>query len=246
MSYSDPYTTSPFDQVLAATCGLTWVPWVGENYAEHPPGRRILIVGESHYAGGDDAEKAMESVAAIEEDKEFTRFVVHDSLILSNWSTRTLSAMHELFHAPENRHALWSNVCFYNFIQKSMNYTGNSRERPHWRSFYDAWGVFLKVIDILHPDHVLFVGVEASNHFGNYMAGHTITHSPVSKIEKVGSTYARTAEVSLNNRSYPIHFIKHCGKCFPTHAWSDYLHRNAGGLMASIAAFSGAVLPTEH
>ncbi|MCB1133341.1 MAG: hypothetical protein KDN05_19625, partial [Verrucomicrobiae bacterium] len=54
--------------------------------------------------------------------------------------------------------------------------------------------------------------------------------------EKVSTAYARTASLSLEGSEFSLHFIKHCGSYFSTDLWSDYLHRNAPDMMASLAA----------
>jgi hypothetical protein len=243
MTNESHFCSAEFDAEFNRIVGLTWLPWVGEAYAKLPAGRRVLIVGESHYAGWDNPADAENSIKDLESYREFTREVVHESLMLAKWTTRTLSTMHQLFYAPEDRNALWSDLCFYNFVQKAMNYTGDNRQRPAWKDFWDGWGVFLGVVEVLKPDYVLFIGVEAANHFNGFMTECKREHGSVELPEKVGSAYARTARLTVGGTQVPLHFIKHCGSYFSTSHWSDYLHRNARELMASIADSARTCLP---
>lgn len=243
MNYADSYTSSPFDQNLAEIDQLTWVPWVGKNYANLPQGRKVLIVAESHYTNEQDPDKAPLSIAESVGDKSYTRAVVSESLVGAEWSTRTLSTMHQLFYSPTDREVFWGDVAFFNLIQRPMWYRDGNPERPTWEDFWAGWKAFLKVIEILKPDHVLFIGVEAANHFNGFMSHHGHDHVAVDWPEKVGSAYARTASLLVGGTQIPLHFIKHCGSYFSTDRWSDYLHRNARDLMASLAASAGAELP---
>jgi hypothetical protein len=245
MSYSDQYTSSPFDQDLAESLGLTWVPWVGKNYANLPESRKVLIVAESHYTNEQDAEKMTLTVEQIMGDKSYTRAVVSESLINAEWTTRTLSTMHQLFYSPNDRDAFWNDVAYFNLIQRPMWYRDGNPERPAWQDFWAGWEAFLKVVEILKPDHILFIGVEAANHFNGFMAHHGRDHLSIQWAEKVGSAYARTASLSVDEKQIPLHFIKHCGSYFSTDRWSDYLHRNARDLMASLAFSAGVEISSS-
>lgn len=235
MTYHDPYTSSPYDQELANSPALTWVPWVGKNFSSLPSGRKVLIVAESHYSNEQSPEKAPLSLQATVADKTYTRAVVFESLVNEDWTTRTLSTMHQLFYSPQNREAFWNDVAFFNIVQRPMWYREGNPERPTWEDFWKGWEAFLKVVEILKPDHVLFIGVEAANHFNGFMSHHGREHIGVEWVEKVGSAYARTAKLVTDGAQTPLHFIKHCGSYFSTGRWADYLHRNARDLMASIA-----------
>lgn len=234
---------SSYDEALAKIPGLTWLPWVGKNYANLPQGRRVLIVAESHYTNEQDPAKAPLSITDTEQNPAYTRAAVLESLVLEEWSARTLSTMHQLFYSPNDRPGFWGDLCFCNIVQRLMWYREGNPERPSWEDFWKGWEVFLEVVEVLQPDHVLFIGVEAANHFNNVMVHLKKDHTPVEFPEKIGSAYARTASVALGDRRLPIHFIKHCGSYFSTDLWSDYLHREARDLMVSIAASAGAPLP---
>lgn len=243
MSYSDPYTSSCFDDDLAANAALTWVPWVGSAYSKLPAGRKVLIVAESHYSNEQKADEVPRKIEELMQDKSYTRAVVSESLVHNEWSTRTLSTMHQLLFSPKDREAFWSHVAFFNIVQRPMWFRDGAPERPTWEDYWKGWRAFLAVVQVLKPDHVLFIGVEAANHFNGVMAAEQHEHVAVEWIEKVGSAYARTASLVMEGTRIPIHFIKHCGKYFSTDRWSDYLHRNATEMMRSLALSAGASLP---
>lgn len=241
----DSYFVPPslFDEALGKVPGLTWLPWVGANYASLPAGRKILVVAESHYTNEQDPAKAPLSIRETEQDPTYTRAVVQESLVLQDWTTRTLSTMHQLFYSPGDRPGFWGDLCFYNVVQRPMWYREGSPERPSWEDFWRGWEVFVQVVEVLQPDHVLFIGVEAANHFNNVMTHLKREYNPVEFPAKVGSAYARFASVKVGDRQLPLHFIKHCGSYFSTDLWLDYLQREARDLMASIATSANAIPP---
>jgi len=230
---------SPFDEALVKVPGLTWLPWVGANYPNLPAGRKVLIVGESHYTSDQNLDLAKALIHQRTQDRGYTRAVVLQSLVLGEWSTRTLSTLHKLLFSPQDRAAFWGDLCYYNLVQRMMASEDGRLGRPAWEDFWKGWEVFLSVVDVLQPDHVLFIGVESANLFRNAMSHFQRDYSDAQRSELVGSAYAREGSISLGDRIVPLHFIKHCGKHFPMEKWSDYLQRTAGGLMPSIAASAG-------
>ena len=204
-----------------------------------PKDRKVLIVAESHYTNEQDPAKVPMWVEGALGDQTYTREVVSTCLINRAWPNRTLGTMHQLFYSPDNRANFWGDVAFFNIVQRPMWYRDGNPERPTWEDFLAGWKAFLAVVEILKPDHVLFIGVEAANHFNGFMFHHGQDHVAVEWAEKVGSAYARKASLSVDGTQIPLHFIKHCGSYFSTDRWSDYLHRNAPDLMASLAASAG-------
>lgn len=230
---------SPFDEALGKVPGLTWLPWVGANYANLPAGRKVLVVGESHYTNERDSSKTSLSIKETEADRHWTRTFAKESLVLDEWRPRTVGNLHRLFSEPDDRATFWGDLSYYNHVQRCMRYVEGELDRPIWTDFRHGWRVFLDVVDVLQPDHVLCIGVESHWQFDSMMTELQRPFSPVQKVEKVGNTWARFASVSVSDCELPIYFIKHCGKHFPTERWSEYLRRTAGGLMPSIAASAG-------
>lgn len=188
---------SPYDEALAKIPGLTWLPWVGGNYTNLPAGRKVLVVAESHYTNEQDPAKAPLSMDKTLQDRTYTRAVIQESMILQDWANRTFSAMHQLFFSPEDRAGFWGDLCFYNVVQRLMWYREGSPERPSWEDFWKGWEVFVQVVEVLQPDHVLFIGVEAANHFNNAMGHLKRDHTPVEFPEKIGSAYLMVLDASV-------------------------------------------------
>jgi hypothetical protein len=42
-------STDEYDAAFKNVPGLTWLPWVGQQFSKRPKTQRLLVVGESHY-----------------------------------------------------------------------------------------------------------------------------------------------------------------------------------------------------
>jgi hypothetical protein len=213
---------------------LTWRPWVGVNYSKQSPDNRLLIVGESHYIGEKDPAKISDSIQKHHGDWSVTREAVSNGFLKKAWANPTYSGVDQLLLPGEtrDRHAFWGDVCFYNFIQRIMSSPG---ERPTKDDNSKGWKAFLKVVEILHPSHCLFIGVEASNHFNCVMRQESATFTNVTKPDKVGRTWGRHATLKVSGKDLPIHFIKHSGMCFSPDKWRAYLQHQAPELMQLVS-----------
>ncbi len=91
-----------FDQVE----GLTWYPWVGSNYDEH----KLLLVGESHYAQGENREEDLDCYNSFLADKNATISIVEDVFNGSDWNF--FKNTHYALTGSDNvdREAFWRNV----------------------------------------------------------------------------------------------------------------------------------------
>lgn len=127
--------TKELDKKLLAS-GTRFLPWLGANYeyglsydadgklllgTREAPGRRILVLGESHYVGEDEVE---DFKAHPEPYRDFTRTVVNDYLnVESAWDVwkNTFLKFERSFvnHAttPDESVAIWNQLAFYNYLQ---------------------------------------------------------------------------------------------------------------------------------
>ncbi|MCA9449711.1 MAG: hypothetical protein KC931_21500, partial [Candidatus Omnitrophica bacterium] len=133
MNPSEIQAITPYDLDLAAIPDLTWLPWVGQNYADLAPGRKVLIVGESHYSSKEDPVDSAEEIASYLNDPNSTREMVEGALINWTWPhISTLANLHQLLFSPGNPEEFWGELCYYNFIQRPMRYRTTPPERPTW------------------------------------------------------------------------------------------------------------------
>jgi hypothetical protein len=117
----------------------------------------------------------------------------------------------------------WSEISFYNFIQQSMNYIGKRREQPTATDFVESWQIFYRLIDILRPNTIIFLGLSSVI---NYQTDNLNKWQKVSfnKLNKVGSNYPRI--IKLNNKEnheVKIIFIRHPSQYFSHIKWHTFL-----------------------
>ena len=155
---------------------LTWRPWIGADWFK--AGKRVLIVGESHYAAGNGAENAEEKIREWQADADGTREVVLEVGIGDWYASRFFGNLHRAFFGKdihgEKRTALWRNLAFCNFIQRPMRDPG---ERPRPDEFFGGWRYFMELLKKLRPEFVVFVGVTAAKHFSGAMSALGIEHA---------------------------------------------------------------------
>ncbi len=133
----------------------TFDPWVGSRYtSEGIGGRRLLILGESHY-GGSDCEYAA-----------FTSEVIRDMALQKNrlaFFSRVLRLVTggrgPLSDAE--RSDFWERVAFYNYVQSSPG--DGPRCRPSAEMWIAAAEPLLSTLLELSPDVMLVLGLELAN-----------------------------------------------------------------------------------
>lgn len=232
-----------YDAAFKNVKGLVWLPWVGDNYPNRPPTKRLLIVPESHYVkagGGEDDHVRRKQLEKLRKqhttDKRYTRAVVSGYCVNDSWGcyNRTLDGIPKtLFGTIEiDRERFWSDAAFYNFVQRPMDYQRQGGpEQATLEDFSSAWLVFSEVIKILEPSHCLFFGVRASNTFNAIVIDSGIAGQVVTRREQINNVWPREAAIEVDNRMVPLTFLKHPAKFFSPGEWNRYLTAHHSALM---------------
>lgn len=135
-------------------------PWVGKNYDSGGIfGKKILVVGESHYCGGC---KRCGDIENAEECAEFTTKRCIEPL-LEGYKARWTGTFHKFERSlvghetdlQESR-KIWDSIAFYNYIQKAVE---GPRKSPDWEDYRAAKEAFFETLDVLNPDVVIVWGV---------------------------------------------------------------------------------------
>ena len=127
------------------------LPWRGSGFGEpndHGLPPRLLLVGESHYGGGDPHDC-------------FTTEVVKDYYI-DRGNLPFFSKLAKVILGPdwsqytrENRASFYNSVAFYNFIQHVL---GEIQDRPTSEMWEFGRKAFLQCLDFLQPSHIVVFG----------------------------------------------------------------------------------------
>lgn len=186
--------------------GVKFLPFVGDQYSygisfndngelvlgtEAKPGKKMLVLGESHYCDEDLSDEELSS---------FTREVL-DCYLKSeerySWMRTFLKFERALSNADTNidSKSIWNHLMFYNYLQcplRGLRMAGDSRR------YEDAMTPFFAILKKYKPDYIivwgrrLFVNLPSENvQEGEYMPsieiniwsyqidGHTIMVLPV-------------------------------------------------------------------
>lgn len=231
--YTYDLGSTSFDKQFEAIEKLSWLPWVGHEYENSE--RRILIVAESHYVKGTNIEsKKKETI----DERLTTRQVVAECPADKAWQNNMFDNLHRCLFGVSNvgcldGEKLWSNLAFYNFIQRPMDYNGSAsdKERPRDNDFYDGWQVFVEIVKIIRPTDCLFVGVTAFQWFCQCMNECNIK----SDIECLGvletHIYGRKCSISVDGNIIPIIGIQHTSHHFSWECWHHFLMENASQMV---------------
>ncbi|KOF04356.1 hypothetical protein OB69_02255 [Roseivirga seohaensis subsp. aquiponti] len=198
---------------------LKWKPFVGKNYQNSE--KKMLLIGESHYIY--DTKESQVSANS----KEFTQKVV-DELAIKQWKTKSpfFQNINKLFLGAEsNTNKFWSEVAFYNFIQRPMR--DAIKEKPSKSDFDNAWVTLIDVLVELKPKVCLFLGNSASNRMEKALRNEgRVEHGKLRYISKVGSNWFKKVELNIEGDTIQCLFIKHPSAYFSIKKWRDELSKD--------------------
>lgn len=133
---------------------INYKPWVGKDYNNGYRGKKILVLGESHYA----------SDGKIEED--LTQLVIRD-IAYEPGGQNYLSTFTCFERAIAGRQMtqnerveFWESVIFYNYLQFPTEGPRTTPNHEHWAKSADA---FVELLEEYMPDYIIVWGVRLYN-----------------------------------------------------------------------------------
>ena len=135
---------------------VKFIPWVGSEYAQGINGKRVMVLGESHYC-------ADESDAV----PQLTINIIHHILNPNNEHEGFMNTYTKFGRAlagkeqyDKDREAMWNSVVFYNFVQVPIS---EARKAPEKQVFVAAESPFFTVLEQYRPDCVIVWGSRLYN-----------------------------------------------------------------------------------
>jgi hypothetical protein len=158
----------------------TFNPWVGSLYRnEGIGGKRLLILGESHY-GGPACDYPTFTTEIIEE-----MALQKGRLPFFARIQRLVVGGRGVF-SDEERNDFWQRVAFYNYIQTALEVLG---DRPTGEMWQSAQSAFIETLNELSPDIVLVLGIELRRNMPAISNG--ITYCEIQHPSAIGFSYDR-------------------------------------------------------
>ncbi|SHO23031.1 Putative uncharacterized protein [Moritella viscosa] len=131
---------------------IVFKPWIGSNYTSNKFGARILVLGESHYGSPEDEyEDYTVDVVKMWGQENRLAFFTKIAKTLLNYDSSNYLNEHE-------RHTLWENVSFYNYVQAIVG--EGARIRPSDEMWKKSEVAFQEVIERLDPQIIIVLGME--------------------------------------------------------------------------------------
>lgn len=143
-----------------------FLPWVGAQYFSGGGmfGRRIMVLGESHYCGVSCSECGVNHYGKC---NNFTTQVIRDYLDQNNkregWMSTYLKFERSLVNHEttyEEREKIWDSLLFYNFLQVAMQGPRQAGTPEQYRAANEP---FFAVLDKYQPDLLVVWGTRLWN-----------------------------------------------------------------------------------
>lgn len=214
------------DAKLNAISSLTWLPWIGKDFFNS--NKRLLIIGESHYADGSSEEAFLQN-KNLAAKNDFTRNTILQTQIQKVYEHKPLKNLFSALYGnkPINEEKLWSQLAYYNFVQRSMNYSNingqKNTEQPTIKDFDKGWETFIEMVKILKPTDCIFIGVRAAEPFERMMDKLNIKRTDRIVHPEINNVSPRTASITLDGKPINLTFIKHTSAYFSPEAWREFL-----------------------
>lgn len=126
-------------------------PWIGNHYHKGIKGKRILVLGESHYC--ENEKDAIPSLTIDIIKDLFDENSLHEPY--KNTYTKFAKALEGSDINFQDKKRIWNSVAFYNYVQVPIS---EARKSPTSEQFKGAEEAFFQVLEQLQPDYVLAWG----------------------------------------------------------------------------------------
>ena len=231
------FVDTSFDSKFNKISNLHWLPFVGKQYDSTPKGKRLLIVGESHY-NADVGEPGMQDFYM---RKDWTReFILKEGLNQSPWfpgkASNSLvgnlerSLLNKRKAADEEKSIIWNSVAYMNVIQELLN---NLKSRPTHDMKVIGSDVFFEVLRILKPDFCLFGGIGIAGYVSNpphVMSKTGFETEGLKKMEKISTTYPRIMTLKRpKEEELKFVFVRHPSQYYSWSKWAPFVQAQLKG-----------------
>lgn len=134
---------------------IKFKPWVGKDYSKAYYGKRVLVLGESHYCPeGEERETITQDVikGLFDSDAEFEGYM--------NTFTKFVRALDGSDVERTEQEEVWQRVMFYNYVQEAMTY---ARVAPTAEQFRASDEAFFELLETYRPEAVIVWGKRLYN-----------------------------------------------------------------------------------
>lgn len=134
-------------------------PWVGENYETGiHQGKKLMILGESHYCANPETEATEDITIKIIEDllDPFSEYEGYKN----TYTKFAKAVVGEKQFSDETKKEFWQHVIFYNYVQTAIS---GARVSPTTEQFRNSEQAFFEIISQYQPDLIIVWGKRLYN-----------------------------------------------------------------------------------
>lgn len=215
------FVDQSFDEHFQQLQGLTWLPWVGSAY--RTTSQKTIILGESVYvwesAAGHEATKAKiehpENLRKLHMSKGMADSYPKGKRKRAYLSSIERAALLKRHPSAEQRQKLWTEVMYFNLVQRPML---SLKHRPEHKDYVKGWDCFFEIAHLLQADRCVVYGTDKDKITTlKESAGVTIVQEKCFAL--VGQFTPRYLKIAHNGREVEFLFVRHPSAFF---AWKEW------------------------
>jgi hypothetical protein len=179
-------------------------PWQGDTYSSAPFGKKVLILGESHYSwkgSGDISSQHDLTIKCVREQ-------LSSSFTKAFWTNVAIMFLNYKPMHPQKL-TFWHSVAFYNYVQYSAG--DGPRIAPKPETWKNSAGAFFQVLELLKPQLIVALGYRLWRQLPNENRG------PIEKLPDFH--YVNTARYDYASGSCFTVSIRHPSSGFNGRGW---------------------------
>ncbi len=191
------------------------LPWVGNQYAQGINGKRVMVLGESHYCAHES-----EAVPAITNNiirLLFDNESEHEGFM--NTYTKFGRALAGGQRYDQDKEALWSSVMFYNYVQTPIS---EARKAPKKEEFTNSEAALFDLLEQYRPHCMIVWG---SRLYNNLPRKGNQTEDIKLRDGKIIETWSY--KLASGHMVYILP-ITHPSAAFTPEYWHEAIHRFIG------------------
>lgn len=184
-------------------------PWVGKDYLLGIEGKRVMVLGESHYCAKPE-----------QFTKDLTINIISDLLDpnsehehYKNTYTKFERALYGRIVEKSEKETLWNSILFYNFIQEPIS---GPRIKPSNEQIELSTIAFFEVLEKYRPDCVIVWGMSLYNFLPN-------VGNPSNEIVVYGEECKTLEYILSDDHSVKIMPIFHPSSGFAWEYWHKFI-----------------------
>jgi hypothetical protein len=212
-----------YDSQLKKIKNLKWIPWIGCNYIKS----KLLVLSESHF---DWKEKNSWKML---NDFEFERNHIKEHYIkVIEGNKNYISVLDNLLKAIYNKKEITSekklqfakNISYGVIVHKPLK---NNLTRPNKLDFINGWKINSKIIQIIKPKIIMFIGVESINYIKkNVEVIEPLRLKKYKEFNKINNVYPRKFILMNDNEIIDFIAVKHTSSRFSWVEWGKFINKN--------------------